>query len=77
MQTLVLGIGGSSDKHLKLLKKLWHWAMGRGWKNSEEHGRESLDGLEQIVGRNTNVNISLFTGWPGSAAKVDRQVSAT
>ena len=77
MHILVLGIGGNSDKHLKLLKQLWRWAMGGGWKNSEEHDRDSLDGLEQTIGRNMNVNISLFTGWLDSAAKVKRQVSAT
>lgn len=72
MQILVLGIGVSGDKHLKIWKEFWRWAMGRGWKNSEEHDRESLDGLERTVGRNMNVSILLFNGWPGCAAKVKR-----
>lgn len=73
---MVLGIGGSDDIYLKIWKWLWHGALGRAWKNFEEHDRESLDCLEQTVSRNMNVNISLFTGWPGHAVKVKRQVSA-
>lgn len=37
---------------------LSNWAMGRGWKNFEEHDRKSLDCLEQTVNRNTGGNNS-------------------
>lgn len=58
---------GDTLQHLKYLKTKVSIHL-KAW---------SRMSLKQTVGRNTNVNISLFTGWPGSAAKVDRQVSAT
>lgn len=32
-----------------------NWALGRGWKNFDEHNRKGPDYLELIVGRNVDV----------------------
>lgn len=46
-------------------KRLWNWAMGRDWKNFEEHDRKSLDCL-QTVNRNMDVNDSASEDSEGS-----------
>lgn len=39
-------------------KWLWNWAVARGWKNSENHDRKTIDCLEQAVSRNMDVGDS-------------------
>lgn len=45
-------LGCCYNKYLKMEKWLWNWAVGRGWKNSEEHARKKLNCLKQTVSRN-------------------------
>ena len=42
----------------EMWKWLWNWAVVRGWKNSENHDRKTIDCLEQAVSRNMDVGDS-------------------
>ena len=37
-----------------MAERLWNLAVGRGWRNFEEHDKESLPHLEQTVNRKTD-----------------------
>lgn len=51
-QTLVLGVECCCNKCLKCERELWNQVLNQGWKNFEEHDRESPNCLKQTFSRN-------------------------
>ena len=44
------------------MEQLWVWERERTWKNSEKHGRKSLDCCEQTISRNMVVKDTVNDG---------------
>lgn len=70
MQMLKLEVGCCHSKYLKMWEQLWNLTVRRGWKDFEEHVRESLSCLERIVSRKLDLEYASHEDSKGSKENV-------